>query len=76
MSTIHFVRSHHTVPTKLNLSLLNRCWSALLDWQARARLRTRLSELSDAELQDMGITRGEIDYVARNRSEDPRSAVR
>jgi uncharacterized protein YjiS (DUF1127 family) len=31
-----------------------------------------LSCLNDFELQDIGITRGEIDYVASNRSIDPR----
>ncbi|WP_246738692.1 hypothetical protein [Bradyrhizobium sp. CCBAU 051011] len=28
--------------------------------------------MSDKELMDIGITRGEIDYVASNRSIDPR----
>ena len=29
-------------------------------------------DLSDSELMDIGITRGEIDYVASNRAIDPR----
>jgi uncharacterized protein YjiS (DUF1127 family) len=36
-------------------------------------LRAALFELSDRELMDIGTTRGEIDYVASNRSRDPRS---
>jgi uncharacterized protein YjiS (DUF1127 family) len=31
-----------------------------------------LNDLSDQELQDIGIARGAIDYVAMNRSFDPR----
>jgi uncharacterized protein YjiS (DUF1127 family) len=34
--------------------------------------RAELSCLNDFELQDIGISRGEIDYVASNRSFDPR----
>ncbi|WP_449381935.1 DUF1127 domain-containing protein [Bradyrhizobium sp. UFLA05-112] len=31
-----------------------------------------MSDLSDRELVDIGITRGEIDYVASHRGIDPR----
>jgi uncharacterized protein YjiS (DUF1127 family) len=31
-----------------------------------------LHELSDLQLRDIGMTRGEIDFVAINRSIDPR----
>ena len=31
-----------------------------------------LNDLSDRELTDIGIARGEIDYIAANRSIDPR----
>jgi uncharacterized protein YjiS (DUF1127 family) len=34
--------------------------------------RTDLSELNDRELMDIGITRGEVDYVTASRSIDPR----
>ena len=37
-----------------------------------SRLRTELYDLSDRELMDIGITRGEIDYFASNRGIDPR----
>jgi uncharacterized protein YjiS (DUF1127 family) len=39
----------------------------------RERLRTQLCRLTDSELADIGITRGEIDYVASHRGVDPRS---
>jgi len=31
-----------------------------------------LCRMTDSELVDIGITRGEIDYVASNRGSDPR----
>jgi uncharacterized protein YjiS (DUF1127 family) len=77
MDTLHlFVRSTHFVPARLNSSLLKGCWSVLLDWHARAKLRARLWDLSDTELRDIGITRGEIDYVVSNPAEDPRGVMR
>ena len=49
-------------------------WAAIQEWRKFERLRTRLYDLSDRELIDIGISRGEIDYVAANRSNDPRGA--
>jgi uncharacterized protein YjiS (DUF1127 family) len=53
-------------------SLFARYWSALQERSKRRRLRAALCDLNDRELQDIGIARGEIDYVASNRSIDPR----
>jgi uncharacterized protein YjiS (DUF1127 family) len=47
-------------------------WDAFQERQKRQRLRAELSCLNDFELQDIGISRGEIDYVASNRFCDPR----
>jgi uncharacterized protein YjiS (DUF1127 family) len=47
-------------------------WDAFQERRKRQRLRAELSCLNDFELQDIGISRGEIDYVASNRSFDPR----
>jgi uncharacterized protein YjiS (DUF1127 family) len=67
------VGSKHTIaPAAPRLTVFSRCWAALLDWQERVVVRERLCDLSDRELRDIGITRGEIDYVALNRSMDPR----
>jgi uncharacterized protein YjiS (DUF1127 family) len=55
-------------------SFLERCWGAFQERRSRQRLRATLNDLSDRELMDIGTTRGEIDYVASNRSIDPRSA--
>ena len=47
------------------------CWNAFHAWRKREKLRTELCRLTDSELADIGITRGEIDYVASNRSISP-----
>ena len=45
--------------------------NAFQEWRKREKLRTELCRLTDSELADIGITRGEIDYVASNRSISP-----
>jgi uncharacterized protein YjiS (DUF1127 family) len=47
-------------------------WAALQERRKREKLLADLTYLNDFELKDIGITRGEIDYVASNRSIDPR----
>ncbi|HET7383022.1 MAG TPA: DUF1127 domain-containing protein, partial [Pseudolabrys sp.] len=47
-------------------SLFKRYWDAFQERRKRQRLRATLCDLSDRELQDIGIARGEIDYVASN----------
>jgi uncharacterized protein YjiS (DUF1127 family) len=61
-----------TASTRRVYSFLRRYWEAFQDRRKRERLRADLSCLNDFELQDIGISRGEIDYVASNRSIDPR----
>ena len=54
-------------------SPLETYWSAFQQWRKRERLQATLDDLSDRELADIGIARGEIDYVARSAlSTDPR----
>ena len=53
-------------------SPLETYWNAFQEWRKRQRLRATLCDLSDRELMDIGTTRGEIDYVASNRTIDPR----
>jgi uncharacterized protein YjiS (DUF1127 family) len=75
MSTIHGAAElgQMTAPTPPNVyGLLKGYWAAFQERRERARLRTVLCDLSDLELRDIGIERGEIDYVATNRSIDPR----
>jgi uncharacterized protein YjiS (DUF1127 family) len=59
-------------PVRLGLSLFGNWCATLLEWRERQRIRARLFDLSDRELHDIGISRGEVDYVASNRDIDPR----
>jgi len=52
-------------------SPLEAYWSEFQEWRKRGRLRTQLCRLTDSELADIGLTRGEIDHVISNRSIDP-----
>jgi uncharacterized protein YjiS (DUF1127 family) len=52
--------------------IFERYRGMLRQWRDRDTLRARLYSLSDRDLQDIGTTRGEIEYVARSRSVDPR----
>jgi uncharacterized protein YjiS (DUF1127 family) len=54
------------------VSLLARYWQAFQERRKRQRLRAVLSGLTDRDLIDIGISRGEIDYVASNQAIDPR----
>jgi uncharacterized protein YjiS (DUF1127 family) len=53
-------------------SPLEAYWNVFQEWRKRERQRTQLCRLTDSELVDIGITRGEIDYVASHRGIDPR----
>jgi uncharacterized protein YjiS (DUF1127 family) len=74
MSTIHDVaRLGRTAASTRHVSgFFERYWVAFQERRSRQRLRATLGDLSDRELMDIGTTRGEIDYVASNRSTDPR----
>ena len=52
-------------------SPLETYWNAFQEWRKRERRRTELCRLTDNELMDIGITRGEIDYVASSHSISP-----
>ena len=69
MSTIHGT-SEFGPPTarRQYYSPLEAYWDAFLEWRKREKLRATLDDLSDRELQDIGIGRSEIDYVARSES--------
>ena len=72
MSTIHGTTGLRPATAKRQVySPLETYWNAFREWRKRERLRTQLCRLTDSELVDIGITRGEIDYVVSNRSIDP-----
>ncbi|MGV7214103.1 DUF1127 domain-containing protein [Bradyrhizobium sp. UFLA05-112] len=52
------------------LSLLKRYWRAFQEQRQRESLRASLQDLSDRELMDIGLTRGEIDYLTPERAID------
>ena len=58
-------------PRRQVYSPLEAYWNAFQEWRKREKLRTELCRLTDFELEDIGITRGEIDHVASNRSISP-----
>ena len=53
-------------------SFFKRSWDAFQKSRERQKLRDALSNLSDRDLMDIGISRGEIDYAASHRGIDPR----
>jgi uncharacterized protein YjiS (DUF1127 family) len=54
--------------TRSFLSLLKRCWCAFQQRRQRERLRVSLHHLSDRELMDIGLTRGDIDSIVAHRA--------
>lgn len=76
MSTIHGITELGQATAKRKVySPFEQYWNAFLEWRKRDRLRTQLCHLTDSELADIGITRGEIDYVASRRDIDLRSIL-
>jgi uncharacterized protein YjiS (DUF1127 family) len=77
MTTIHrtaeFAQTAELAPQVS--AFLKRWWSALQERRKRARLRAALHALPDRYLRDIGIARGEIEYLALNGTDeriDPR----
>jgi uncharacterized protein YjiS (DUF1127 family) len=72
MSTIQGITELGPAAAKRQVySPIETYWNAFQEWRKRERLRSQLCRLTDSELMDIGTTRGEIDYVASNRSIDP-----
>lgn len=61
-----------TITSGKRASFLKGYWRAFQEWRKRERIRAELSSFSDRELQDIGVTRGEIDNIASNRHIEPR----
>ena len=69
MSTIQDTTELRPATAKRQVySPLEAYWNTFQAWRKREKLRTELCRLTDSELADIGITRGEIDYVASNRA--------
>ena len=76
MSTIRETTELWPVAVKRQVySPLKAYWNAFQEWRKRRRLMANLCDLSDRELMDIGITRGEIDYLASHSGCDPRGVL-
>lgn len=64
MTTLTSARKH-SAHSELE-SVLSRVANALIVWNERRVTRNALSQLTDRELEDIGLTRGDIPRVARN----------
>ena len=66
MSTIYGTTEPEPTATERQVydSPLEKYWDEFREWRKRERLRSQLCCLTDNELADIGITRGEVDYVA------------
>ena len=76
MSTIHDSRELRQAAASIGgiSSIVTAIWQSIQEWRERQRTRNALEDLSDKELRDIGITRGEIDHIVRgSRSIDPRN---
>jgi uncharacterized protein YjiS (DUF1127 family) len=50
--------------------LLAQYWRAFQDWRWRQGPQIALQDLSDRTLMDIGLTRGEVDYISPERAID------
>ena len=48
-------------------SYLRSCLVAFQEWRERGRSKAELCGLSDSALMDMGVARGEIDFLTTHR---------
>jgi uncharacterized protein YjiS (DUF1127 family) len=76
MSTIYVTRgfAQTTAPMRRAVGLFDNCLRVLCEWHQRNAMRGVMYGLSDRELEDIGTTRGEIDYVVRVPSADSHGA--
>ena len=77
MTTIHRTAEFAQTagPTPQVSAFIKWCWGALQKRRKRARLRAVLYALPDRHLRDIGIARGEIEYLGLNGTDeriDPR----
>jgi uncharacterized protein YjiS (DUF1127 family) len=74
MTTIQAITEQGPATAKGRVySPLETYWNRFQAWRQRERLRARLDDLNDRELRDIGIARGEIEYVVQTAfSIDPR----
>jgi len=74
MSTMHSATGlgQTSISSRSVSSSIWKYWNAFRERRERQKLRAVLSNLSDTELTDIGVARGEIDYAASHKDIDPR----
>lgn len=71
MSTIT-VLGQPSVSTRQIPDYIRRCWNALQQRRRREKVRAALYGLTGRDLHDIGLSHGDIEYVASNPDIDPR----
>ena len=71
MSTIT-VLGQPSVSTRQFPGYIMQCWNAFQERRRRGKVRSALYGLNGRDLQDIGISHGDIEYVASNPGIDPR----
>jgi uncharacterized protein YjiS (DUF1127 family) len=70
-TTQNAIELRQTTASALHVfSFFSRYRDAFRTWRKRTRLRAELYGLNDRELTDLGISRGELDYVTSDRFVD------
>jgi uncharacterized protein YjiS (DUF1127 family) len=70
MTTTEFGQAIASMPQIVRL--FKAFWTTLQERREKEKTRAALYDLSDRELEDIGITPGEIEYAASNLTFDPR----
>jgi uncharacterized protein YjiS (DUF1127 family) len=71
MSTIT-VSGQPSVSTRQVPDFIWRCWNAIQERRARDKVRAAMYGLNCRDLHDIGISHGDIDYIASHSEIDPR----
>ena len=72
MSTISVLGQPAAASTRQALGFIRGCWNALQERRKCAKVRAALYALNGRDLQDIGISHGQIGYVVSNPDIDPR----
>ena len=60
------IAENHVLAVTRIFGFFGAFFAAVEDWQDSRATRKALSDLTDLELQDIGLIRGDIDLVAQN----------
>ena len=66
MMTTTTLHTHVPVRTNVVSDYLHRLQDAYTEWREKRQAYAALARMSNHELKDIGLSRSEIDYAARN----------